>query len=286
MAEHKHHVTDTDAHFRIDAITRNISAVSGKSALIQGDHNSERFTFELSSRYIEKHDMSLCNVVQIHYINIDSAKKAQTSGVYEVEDMEVSTEDDNKVTLSWLISENATRYSGSLSFLIKFKCVDDDGKVSYVWNSGIFKGISISDGMDNGNAIVEDYSDILVQWRYELFERGGITDEQIDTAVAKYLKENPVSAGSTATIGVVELLADKWVNAIENMLYSQIVNIDGVTKNSKVDLTPSVEQLVVFYEKDLTFVTENEGGVVTVYAIGQKPANNYTIQVTITEVGT
>ena len=285
MAEHKHPVTDTDAHFRIDAITRNISAVSGKSALIQGDHNSERFTFELSSRHIEKHDMSLCNVVQIHYINIDSAKKAQTSGVYEVDDMEVSTEDDNKVTLSWLISENATRYSGSLSFLIKFKCVDDDGKVSYVWNSGIFKGISISDGMDNGNAIVEDYSDILVQWRYELFERGGITDEQIDTAVAKYLKENPVSAGSTATIGVVELLADKWVNVSEN-LYSQIVTIDGVTENSQVDLTPSVEQLVVFYEKDLTFVTENEGGVVTVYAIGQKPTNNYTIQVTITEVGT
>ena len=49
-------------------------------------------------------------------------------------------------------------------------------------------------------------------------------------------------------------------------------------------MTPSVEQLVIFYEKDLTFVTENEGGVVTVYAIGQKPTNDYTIQVTITEV--
>ena len=40
----------------------------------------------------------------------------------------------------------------------------------------------------------------------------------------------------------------------------------------------------VFYEKDITFVTENDGGVVTVYAIGQKPQNDYTIQVTITEV--
>ena len=51
-----------------------------------------------------------------------------------------------------------------------------------------------------------------------------------------------------------------------------------------MDLTPSVEQLAVFYDKDLTFVTENEDGVVTVYAIGQKPTNDYTIQVTITEV--
>ena len=90
---------------------------------------------------------------------------------------------------------------------------------------------------------------------------------------------------SSATIGTVELLAANWVaSEISNNLYSQEVTVAGVTKNSQVDLTPSVEQLVVFYEKDLTFVTENENGVVTVYAIGQKPENDYTIQVTITEV--
>ena len=89
---------------------------------------------------------------------------------------------------------------------------------------------------------------------------------------------------SIIRISEVNLLADKWVGG-EN-LYSQIVTIDGVTENSQVDLTPSVEQLVVFYEKDLTFVTENEDGTVTVYAIGQKPENDYTIQVTITEVNT
>lgn len=111
-----------------------------------------------------------------------------------------------------------------------------------------------------------------------------ITDEVVALAVENYLNKNPITAGSTASIGVVELLADKWVGS--NNLHYQIVSIDGVTKNSQVDLTPSVEQLVVFYEKDLTFVTENEGGVVTVYAIGQKPTNDYVIQVTITEVNT
>lgn len=83
-------------------------------------------------------------------------------------------------------------------------------------------------------------------------------------------------------ISEVELLAANWTGS-EN-LYSQVVSIEGVTENSQVDLTPSVEQLVVFYEKDLTFVTENEDGVVTVYAIGQRPENDYVIQVTITEV--
>lgn len=85
-----------------------------------------------------------------------------------------------------------------------------------------------------------------------------------------------------AKIGEVELLADAWEG--DGNLYSQIVSLDDVTEYSQVDLTPSVEQLVIFYEKDLTFVTENEDGVVTVYAIGQKPTNDYTIQVTITEV--
>lgn len=83
-------------------------------------------------------------------------------------------------------------------------------------------------------------------------------------------------------IGYVTLLASAWTG--EEKLYHQVVEIEGVTENSQVDLTPSVEQLLVFYDKDLAFVTENEGGVVTVYAIGQKPANDYTIQVTITEV--
>lgn len=91
-----------------------------------------------------------------------------------------------------------------------------------------------------------------------------------------------VSSGSVSKIGEVTLLASAWSGS--NKLYSQVVSIDGVTKYSQVDLTPSVEQLVVFYEKDLTFVAENENGVVTVYAIGQKPTNDYTIQVTITEV--
>lgn len=85
-----------------------------------------------------------------------------------------------------------------------------------------------------------------------------------------------------AVIGEVTLLASRWTSS--GNLHSQVVTLSGVTANSQVDLTPSVEQLVVFYEKNLTFVTENENGVVTVYAIGQKPENDYTIQVTITEV--
>lgn len=87
---------------------------------------------------------------------------------------------------------------------------------------------------------------------------------------------------SRSRISYIDLLASKWQGAASP--YSQVVDVAGATKNSQVDLTPSVEQLSIFHNKDLAFVTENEDGVVTVYAIGQKPTNDYTIQVTITEV--
>ena len=111
----------------------------------------------------------------------------------------------------------------------------------------------------------------------------GVSEDRIAQAIADYMANNQISSGSTASISTVDLIASKWVDRSGN-LHSQVVTINGVTENSQVDLTPSVEQLVVFYEKDLTFVTENDGGNVTVYAIGQKPENDYTIQVTITEV--
>lgn len=87
---------------------------------------------------------------------------------------------------------------------------------------------------------------------------------------------------NTPRIGEVTLLGNGWVGT--ESPYSQVVTIAGVTAHSQVDLTPSVEQLAVFHDKDLAFVAENNGGVVTVYAVGQKPENDYTIQVTITEV--
>ena len=83
----------------------------------------------------------------------------------------------------------------------------------------------------------------------------------------------------------ITLHANKWVKATDNRWY-QVVTVTNstVTSRSKVDLQPNSEQLAVFHEKDLAFVTENEDGVVSVYCVGQVPENDYTIQATITEV--
>ena len=81
----------------------------------------------------------------------------------------------------------------------------------------------------------------------------------------------------------IRLLASDWVQDGDNQ-YSQIVSVSNITPYSKIDLQPTLEQLAIFYEKDITFVTENDNRVVTVYCIGQKPQNDYVMQATITEV--
>lgn len=118
---------------------------------------------------------------------------------------------------------------------------------------------------------------------YEAGDRFSITDDVNSLnnnmeLIDKALSENAPSA----RIGEVALIASEWIGS--GNLYSQVVNIDSVTENTQVDLTPSVQQLAIFYEKDITFVTENDGGTVTVYVIGQKPIDDYTVQVTLTEV--
>lgn len=89
-------------------------------------------------------------------------------------------------------------------------------------------------------------------------------------------------AGSVKRQVDITLPAANWV--CEGKKYSQVVEIHGITPYHQVNLTPSDDQLVIFHDKDLTFTTKNEDGVVTVTAIGQKPSNDYVIQAKIEEV--
>ncbi len=68
--------------------------------------------------------------------------------------------------------------------------------------------------------------------------------------------------------------------------YYQVVTVQNaiVTTNSKVDLNPTSDDLVVFHEKDLAFVAENWDGQIRIYCIGQVPQNSYDIPATVTEV--
>ena len=90
------------------------------------------------------------------------------------------------------------------------------------------------------------------------------------------------SGGAAVKLTRIKLPLAGWKGAISP--FFQVVEVEGVSVNSKVDLQPDPAQLEQFRCCDLAFVAENDGGTVTVYAIGDKPSSDCTLQATVTEV--
>lgn len=205
---HKHSVYDVDSHYRIDPTSRKIvNESSSKLNLMQYDHNSERFTFEIP-REIEGHDMMDCNMVEVHYLNVDSTSDTVVEGVYDVTDMQLSPEDDNVVIFSWLISANATQFVGLLQFLVRFACVAEDGTIEYAWHTDIYEKIKISKGINNTDNVYTQYADVLHQWKQEI--------------------SNIVNGGGGGTGGGTGTGADG---------YSPTVNVTNIEGGHKVTIT-------------------------------------------------
>ena len=222
-------------------------------------------------------------------------------------------------TISMTYEEANNRYIGEISKNANSKISNSIGiivltdKLPYNENAGkideAVNGVRVSYG--NKKAVIAYFNDEVISslnilYPLEISIETPLTSEQI--AAYKALKTNYPSttilndenafmkvgyradtkkfiekmSGSTTQISSVTLAASKWVGTASP--YSQVVTVPGATKNSKIDLNPSVAQLGIFHNKDISFVVENDDGVITVYCIGQKPTNDYTIQATITEV--
>ena len=197
---------DSDAHFPIDPVSRKIRTESSrKNTVIQFDHNSERFTFTIP-RYIENHDMSQSNNVEIHYLNVDAKTKEEKRGVYVVDDLAVTPEDSDVVSCSWLISSNATQLVGTLNFIVRFEC-KENGVISYSWNTAIAT-VAVSPGIDGGEFVAVEYADILAKWKEELFAAGYINaatmQDEMATLRSRMDTFTSLKAGSTS--GDAELM--------------------------------------------------------------------------------
>lgn len=83
-------------------------------------------------------------------------------------------------------------------------------------------------------------------------------------------------------VATISLPKAGWTGSAEP--YSQKVTINTVTSTTKIDLQPTAQQIVNLQNAETTLMIENNGGVVTCYAIGNKPIVDYTIQVLLQEV--
>lgn len=228
---HKHSVYDTDKHFIVDALTRTIISQSKKTKLMQYDHNSERFTFQVP-RYIDGHDMSLCDTIDIHYINLSADTLHQSTGPYPVNDMQISPDSDDTIIFSWLISGNATTYAGTLTFAISFKCLTDS-EIDYSWHTDAYSDIEIvSTIRTEGSDVILEYHDVIAQWKNDLFGAGDSAVRRIKEAEEAALEAIEEAGGSSG--GVSFEVGDKLI------LEDGVLNVrtaDEVSEDNTLPIT-------------------------------------------------
>lgn len=206
---HIHEIKDAEAHFIINATSREISNTDELPALVQKDHNSERFTF-VAPRYVDGHDLSICNKVRVHYINISSDKTEKYADVYEVDDLSIDETDETKVVCTWLISKYATQLTGSLNFIIEYAC-ESDGLIDYAWHTAIFKGITVKEGINNTEQIMTEYTDILEKWKNDVLAEIGQGGGSGGKGISKMYtasQDFPIEGGNSNVVVAVNYTDD------------------------------------------------------------------------------
>ena len=151
---HTHIIVDNGTPYIIDPKSRAITNESGSiKKIMQYDHDSERLAF-ICPRYVDGHDMSLCDNIQVYFINTDSKTFERNTGYYTVNDIVVDETDAEKVTFTWLIDQRATLLRGALSFQVKFECMEES-TVYYRWQTDFYNGLTVIESGGDGNLLVD-----------------------------------------------------------------------------------------------------------------------------------
>lgn len=166
-----HEVIDDDTHFIIDPVTRTITNPdSADIVLMQHDHNSEIFTFEIP-KVIEGHDILRTGaIVQIHFRNVSLDGTKSSSGLSMASPRYSNEYDNGKTVLfSWSIPREATMYDGILAFAIRIACTDNF-VIQYDWHTEIFAGIPVLETIDNSDSEAKVFEELLERYKDELCE--------------------------------------------------------------------------------------------------------------------
>lgn len=120
---------------------------------------------------------------------------------------------------------------------------------------------------------------------------GNLIKNAAEEAVQAAILNGGIVPGPGGNLGGIEkrfvnltFRTSGWLG--EEGLYSQAFYVYGITDRSQVNIALDVEQYQELSSEGVTLMTENTNGNVLLYAIGNKPSKDYTLQLIIEEVDT
>lgn len=163
--------------------------------------------------------------IRVNYVNVKGE-----GDVYEVMSREVAN---SMIYFDWEVGRNAVAYNGEVNFIVCLKDVDENGNVLRELNTTIAT-LPALPGLETGEAIVSEYSDLLEQWKTELFQ-SRVDAEEIESAVKDYLEQNPVEGTSFET--------DETLSLVDGVL--SVNTADAVEEDNSLPVTSAAVQTVV-----------------------------------------
>lgn len=119
-------------------------------------------------------------------INYENAK-----GGGDLYDVKNPTVEDDLIKFDWIVGRYAVTYKGNVVFNV---CLRDatDGVINREFNTTIAT-LPVLQGLETGEAIIEQHVDILEQWRADLFGTGDTVEQQIRDVGAEVSASIPAS---------------------------------------------------------------------------------------------
>lgn len=156
----------------IDHYLRTIIIPKGITTLgVEYDDDVMYLNFKMP-RYLDKTDLSAFTI-RINYINANGESDAYT--------VKSPTVTSTYIAFSWLVGPTATAYKGKTRFNVCLKLTDSEGVVQKEYNTAI-ASLPVLEGLETDPAIISEYTDILEQWRRELFGIGDTEEANIKAA--------------------------------------------------------------------------------------------------------
>lgn len=135
---------------------------------VEYDDDVLRLNFKMP-RYVSDTDLSEF-AIRINYMNAQ-----RETDTYTVSDAKVYSE---YITFSWLVGPTATRYKGDTRFIVCAKTSKSDDVIDKEFNTTIAT-LPVLEGLEVDEGVVTKYSDVIEQWRQELFGIGDTEEASI-----------------------------------------------------------------------------------------------------------